>query len=394
LALDHLIFEFDLQMAPLSLPALDTGENAILYTDDCAAERNVHITHGWRERDDARPPSAPALLSPIGGEQVAGTQPTFSWEPVPGAVDYEFRLSPRSDLKLALSPVFERLISRTPSKGRSEWSVPEEGLLNPDHTYYWQVRARNADGLWSAWSSAASFAPRAPAVPVDLRLVSDWETRTIALHWRPGDGSRSVAHHYEVYGSDERGFTARREPYDVFVGKSEEGGSKGDETVEFPANLLSRTEATSLVVVGGDPGASTSRCFYRVVAVDEACERSGPSDYVEAPRPFIFSLPPGQIRAGAAATYQMEALRSAGDLRCLSDGSRRYIAAFRDADELRFILDEGPSWIELDEASGVMTFSPEARDASTHTVTVRVQNGQGGVDVQGFDLEVTDRDGG
>jgi hypothetical protein len=47
--------------------------------------------------------------------------------------------------------------------------------------------------------------------------------------------------------------------------------------------------------------------------------------------------------------------------------------------------------LELDEATGVMRLSPGARDASTHTITVRVQNGQGGVDVQGFDLEVTNR---
>ena len=385
LALGGLLFEFDLQMAPLSLPALVAGDNTMLYTDDCAGERTVEITHGWRERDDL-PPPAPVLIAPVGGAEVAGTRPTFSWEPTPGAADYEFRLSPRPDLKLALSPVFEKLISRTPSKGRSVWSVPEEGLLNPDQTYYWQVRARNGDGLWSGWSRTASFQPRAPAVPAFLRLVCDWEARTIALHWRPGDGSCTLPHHYEVYGCDERGFTASRELYRVF-----EGGSE-DETVEFPANLLGTAEATSMVVVGAVSclGASGNRCFYRVVAVDETGERSGPSDYVEAPRPFIFSRPPVRIRAGVVTTYQLQVIRSIGDLRCISDGTSRYFAAFRDADELSFILDEGPPWVELEEATGAMRFSPQARDASTHTVTVRVQNGQGGVDVQGFDLEVTD----
>ena len=35
-----------------------------------------------------------------------------------------------------------------------------------------------------------------------------------------------------------------------------------------------------------------------------------------------------------------------------------------------------------------MTLAPGAADVSTHTVTVRVQNQNGGVDVQGWDIRV------
>ena len=35
-----------------------------------------------------------------------------------------------------------------------------------------------------------------------------------------------------------------------------------------------------------------------------------------------------------------------------------------------------------------MTFRPEASHVGTHTVTVRVHNDQGDMDVQGFDLVV------
>jgi hypothetical protein len=35
-----------------------------------------------------------------------------------------------------------------------------------------------------------------------------------------------------------------------------------------------------------------------------------------------------------------------------------------------------------------MIFKPTAHHLGLHTVTLRVQNGQGGVDIQGFDLEV------
>jgi len=268
------------------------------------------------------------------------------------------------------------------------------------------VRARNTDGLWGPWSAPASFAPRAPGVPVGVRCETDWRQRTVTLRWRPNpEGAPPVQ--YEVHASDERGFTASREPYAVVV-----GGEK--ETVEFPANLLAETTACELVVVGpgaggtgtpvsasirggtagghlasaGGPASCGGHCFFRVVAVDGDGVRSGPSDYAEAPRPLVYSRPPARILAGQTGVYAMQVTRSSGDLRCVSRGARRYCAAFRDADELDFILDEGPAFIELDGASGRMTFRPEAHHVGTHTVTVRVRNGQGGMDVQGFDLAV------
>jgi hypothetical protein len=87
-----------------------------------------------------------------------------------------------------------------------------------------------------------------------------------------------------------------------------------------------------------------------------------------------------------------------GDLRSITDPEKqgdpgaggRYQAAFRDGDELRFVLDEGPGFIALDRETGVMTLAPSAADVSTHTVTIRVQNRNGGVDVQGWDLRVAD----
>ena len=37
-----------------------------------------------------------------------------------------------------------------------------------------------------------------------------------------------------------------------------------------------------------------------------------------------------------------------------------------------------------------MTLAPGAADVSTHTVTIRVQNQNGGVDVQGWDIRVVE----
>lgn len=373
-----LTIDSDLQMAPLSLPALTIGTNAFRYADASDARR-IQITHAWQERTDRQPPAAPAQAQfPPDSATAAGTHFSFRWTPVPDAADYHFELSPRADMRYALSPVFEKLISKTPAAGRAEWTLPEEGLLNPGQTYYWRVRARSGEGLWGAWSPVWSFTPRAPGIPLDLALDADWDARTLTLHWRPNPAGEDAVH-YEVHASNERGFSARREPYPLYKG--------GDKEEIAPANLIATTTDTRLQVVGAELAAG-NRAFYRVVAVDAAGHRSGPSEYAEAPRPFIYSKPPTRAIAGRETVYPVQSLRSIGDLRSESDGPKRYLSAFRDGDQFRYLLDEGPAFIHLDADTGLLTATPGREHLGFHTITFRVHNGPGSVDLQGFDLEV------
>ena len=53
-------------------------------------------------------------------------------------------------------------------------------------------------------------------------------------------------------------------------------------------------------------------------------------------------------------------------------GRSTAVGTFRGGDDLRFLLDEGPAFIRLDEVSGKMVLAPEARDVGTHTVTVNL----------------------
>ncbi len=381
-ALQELAIETDLQMAPLSLPALEVGTNEIRYLDAGEGPRSVRVTHVWQERGDVEPPARPtAARQPVPGAVADAAQVEFAWEPVAGAVDYEFRLGERADLGLALSPVFERLMSRTPGRGAARWRVPGPGLLNPGQVYFWRVRGRNAAGLWGPLGPAWRFTAAGPGVPLEPHLAVDYEHRTMTLCWRPNPAGEPP-HHYEVYGSDERGFTAHRSAY-----QRQEGPARPASTQ--PANLLAETEGTALLVVGPQvPDGRGNRAFYRVVAVDGHGRRSGPSDYAAAPLPFVFSRPPARAVAGQQAVWVCRSLRAEGDLRCLSDGPHRYQAAFRDQDVLSFILDEGPEFLALDARSGRLVVEPPHDRLGFHTVTIRVQRLQGGKDAVGFDLEV------
>ncbi len=371
--LKHLATETDLQMAPLSLPALELGQNTIHYTAE--TEGRVRVTHAYAKKETEPAPQAPeAPMYPSNNAQVLGTQFTFSWPTVPDTTDYHFQLSAHKNMLFLLSPVFDKLISRTPSKGKAEWHIPCEGLLNPNQTYYWRIRPRRTDGLWGNWSPVWSFTPQAPGVPLLVQIIPDYHNRTLTLNWQPNPEG-NLPHHYEIYGSNERGFSISQTSYEVAIGKGK--------TATFPSNLIANTPHTTIQL-----DAPKAFAFYRIVAVDIHDVRSGPSDLIEAPRPMIVSQPIPQALADHLYTYQLIAIVSIGELRCESDGTQRYVSAFRDGDTLRFLLDEGPSWIHLDEHTGLFTARPKREDVGTHTITIRVQNGQGGIDMQGFDLQV------
>lgn len=386
--LGRLEVEADLQMAPLSLPSLRLGTNRIHYTDD-SQQRQLTLRCHWLEREDWPVPTAPTGLSPATGATQATSRARLTWSPVDGAADYHLRLGTDPEVDRALSPVFDKLVSRTPERGASSWVVPEEGLLNPQTDYYWKVRARSAQGVWGPFSPVAHFQIQAPGVPLAPALEMDWATRRAILTWEPNpQGTLPVA--YEIHGSDEKGFSARREPYEIYL-----GNECNPDSQVVPGNLLTRIDAVPRPrspVIGPDIATELQMPFYRIVAIDAAGVRSGPSDMVEAPRPLVTTQLPSQIPADTTTRAQLRCLSSRGDLRAQSKGPHRYAQAFRDADRIEYLLDEGPPWIELETDTGMLLLSPPLHGAlGNHTVTIRVRNGQGGVDVVGFDVHVVRR---
>jgi hypothetical protein len=102
--------------------------------------------------------------------------------------------------------------------------------------------------------------------------------------------------------------------------------------------------------------------------VDEAGKRSGPSDYVVAARPVIFSKPAAAARKGEPYRYAAQANRSLGDLKLRQVGGRD-TASFWDIERLLFTLDKGPEWLKIDPSTGILSGTPTAAGSFDVEVT-------------------------
>jgi hypothetical protein len=361
----------DLLMAPLTLPGMGVGTNAFTYTDESASGRRVRITQQWVERSASRPPDGPRepVFPPAGGV-TDGTEIVFQWRPASdpdgnAIADYHFELSGRADMKWPLSMSFSKLISRTADAGQARYALPSPGLLNPDTAYFWHVRAQDDKGVWGPWSSTWSFTPRGPAPPRDVRLEFDREHNQGILRWAANPLGRKPAA-YRVYASDEKGFSVSDRPYKVTVGVSEKIPS------EFPANFVVETSATELVVGPHVKHQGANKAFYRVIAVDAAGNRSGPSDYAACPRPVIVSAPVTRATNGVAYRYPIAVIRSLGDLRTRVVNGKETMN-FWDAERLRFTIQRGPRWLTIDQSTGLLSGTPDRSGKTEVAVSVTLE---------------------
>ncbi len=358
-----LTLENDLQMAPLSLPELELGANAITYQDQTTAPRHVRVTFDWVECAATRPPHAPAApLSPADDSLVEGTQVRFQWSPAVDPdgdeiADYHFQLSDRPDLLWPLSPNFDKLCRLTADQPLNQYRLPVEGLLNPGQRYFWRVRALDARGVWGPWSATWSFTPQGPGVPQEVAGALNHQ-RQFTLTWRPNRAARPPTR-YEIHASNERGFTVRHQARSVYVGNPAAASPfAGHMDQTFPPTLLQSVTGVSVTL-------APEHAYYRVVAVDEQGNRSTASALVSGPRPFLIGGFDQPARVGQAYHHQVRSIAGLGDLQYRQAG-----AAYWDADQPRFALLEGPAWLTLDAQTGLLTGVPPA--AGDYPVTLEV----------------------
>jgi hypothetical protein len=357
----------------------------------------VSITHNWIERSASRPPAAPSSpIRPANGGETAGTNVLFEWQPAidpdgEKIADYHFELSARPDMKWPLSMSFARLISRTSDAGSARYTLAAPGELNPDRVYYWHVRAKDDHGVWGPWSKTWSFTLRGPAPPLNVVLQYDRENNLGTLRWAANPIGRKPAS-YRVYASDEKGFSVSDGPFRALTGvynvarglahfavPGEQNvpvplSTSGDRaSSRFPANFLAETQATELRVVGTSVAlAGANKAFYRVVAVDEAGNRSGPSDYAEAPRPVIYSKPASQAKLGEEYRYEVFTIRSLGDLRTrVVDG--REVMNYWDEEKPRYELEKAPPWLRIDKTTGRLSGKADPAGRCEVVVAVKLE---------------------
>lgn len=362
-ALRSLSIATDVMAAPQSLPRLRLGENRVVYSDATEGPHQVRVTHQWRETDAITPLDPPTLSYPAAGAEVTDSILTYAWEPVENAARYYLQVSRRPDFAWPYRTSLDVIIPTT------TYVVPFTGIYSPDTTYYWRVRTQDRWGSYGPWSEPRTFTWRGPRVPVNVRL--EFEGRVGTLRWEPNPrGERPVR--YEVYGSDEKGFTARRGPHNSYT--------RG----EVPGNLIGETTGTSMVVIGpeaAEPNMNT--VFYRVVAFDANGTESGNSDYAEAPHPFVVSDPVTTARVGREYRYEACSLHSLGDVQHHYEAPNQ---KFWDIEENRFALEGAPAWLTVDAETGILSGTPPA--AGTFPVKLVVTNQFGGRAEQQFELVV------
>jgi len=100
-------------------------------------------------------PDKVALISPVANGTADSTTVHFSWASVSGATQYEIQVS----TKLGMLPILKDV-----TQTATTYTLIG---LKADSTYYWQVRAKNANG-WGLYSTVSSFTVNLPGAGLTL----------------------------------------------------------------------------------------------------------------------------------------------------------------------------------------------------------------------------------
>lgn len=119
---------------------------------------------------DTVPPAVPTHSAPAANASVTKLTPTLSWTAVTGATGYELKHGFANPPTVVISNLKTTRITLT-----------QPLIIGP---VFWQVRARDAAGNWSAWSSVSSFNIDSPANSAP-RIVR--QGTSVTLTWNPQD---------------------------------------------------------------------------------------------------------------------------------------------------------------------------------------------------------------
>jgi hypothetical protein len=351
LSLYELILQADLFVAPQALPALTLGKNHVDYADDTEERHHIKVIQEWNESANVTPPAPPAAPEkPAAGETVKASTVEFSWPAVEGCDLYQLRVSRDPALRYPYRPDFDVLLPE------NRYQAPQRGLFSPGETYYWHVRARLANGAWSAWSPAWTFQWEGPLPPQNLRVTED--AGHLVLQWDPNPNGAPAAR-YEVFGSDERGFPVSADAQDRPV------------LGQMRGNRLQSVTVASVRVAGPEVESENgNKAYYRVVAVDAAGVESAASDYAELPRPWVYSHIATQGRVGRRYISLVRTLTSQGDFQARPTTKGPGLDYY-EQEGYRFDLLKHPAWLSIQPDTGHLSGEPTS--AGTFPVEVAIR---------------------
>ncbi len=160
-------------------------------------------------------------LSPTDGTTVTDTTPTLSWDEIEGAVKYEVQVAESESSLVGATAIEVTETEYTPSEA-----------LEIDTTYWWRVRAVDAEGQETAWSTVISVAvsentsadlpdpvTNSTATAGDGQVALSWsdpsdaDLESIEITWSPDGTTGSTANagttvSGQLYSSNDEDFYA------------------------------------------------------------------------------------------------------------------------------------------------------------------------------------------
>ena len=124
--------------------------------------------------------------SPVSGAIITNTNTVLTWDEVPGAVSYHFKMS--SDNGYEIKSILPTPIIYLDSPSYTHPTPLENGI-----SYSWTVRAEDADGITNNWSSFQSFflqwAPENAIHQMSPGNDAAVDNSNLSFNWNPVNGA-------------------------------------------------------------------------------------------------------------------------------------------------------------------------------------------------------------
>ena len=244
------------------MPNFKVGDNNIHFKCQANDSVNVKLSIYYDEKNDNSPPNNDINpIYPSNNDVVDDANLVIKWTNASdpdgdNIIDYEFELSDDSTFTIPYSPNFMGYTSAFNNGRINEYPVRYIAWLNHNDTYYWRVRAKDANGYWGNWSNTFSFKVLNIKWPINLNYSETDDS--IKIYWSPHpEGKRPQ--YFEIHHSNEKlGFIP-------------------DE------NTLLTTSADTFIVLPK----KNLKAYYRIISVSSNSQKSYPSEPLRIKYPIF-----------------------------------------------------------------------------------------------------------